>query len=180
MGVSAALAGSIVLFVLVFAAATLIGMMLFSFVSISSDFLDYYLKTLKSYKNEIHIVNSTITNILSSSPNVTIDIEIEISNVGPDPIWNFNQCDIFILYKDNITGTLQVLHGVYGIDWWVKEIKLTDNYTVSFDQHRIIDSGEIGVIEIIVKAPIDTSYPIKITFVSHYGSRVSKWIDLTG
>jgi len=180
LGVSVALAGSIILFILVFAATTLVGMMLLSFISISKDFLNNYLITIKSYKNEISIVNSTVIDIVSSDTNVTIDIEIEVLNTGPDPIWNFNQCDVFILYKDNTTGSLKVLHGKYGNDWWVKEIKLTDNYTVSFDQHRIIGDGEIGVIEIVVEAPIDTSYPIKITFVTHYGSRASKWIDLTG
>ena len=180
MGVSTALAGSIVLFVLVFVAVTLVGTMLYSFINISRNFLYYYLRTLRTYSNEIHIINSTITSIANSPGNVTITMEIEVFNEGPDPIWNFNQCDIFVTYKDNVTGTLKTVHREYGNDWWIREIRLTDNYTIPFNQHKIIDSGETGIIEIVIEAPIDTSYPVKVTFVSHYGSKASKWIDLKG
>lgn len=180
MGVSVTMAGSIVLFVLLFVTTTLVGITLYTFTTISRDFFNQYLKTIQLYRSEIRIVNSTVKNITYTDSGVKLNIVVEILNLGHDPIWDFNHCDIFLLYMDNNTNTLQTTYLYYGVNWWVTGIKLTENYTVPFTQHKIIDSGETGIIEIVVEAPIDTSHPVKITFVTHYGSRASKWISLTG
>lgn len=177
MGVSTTLAGTIVLYVLLIVGVSLIGALLYEVIDLAKEINQSYHITLRHYYNIIRILNVTIDSITWVGTNATVNMTIILKNSGEEPLWDFVHSDIFVTYMVNGTNELETIRLAYGSNWTVESVLLTESYSVQFSSHPLIDLGESGVIKASFTAPINTTYPIRIVFVSQYGTRSAVWVD---
>ncbi len=180
MGVSTTLAGTIVLYVLLIVGVSLIGTLLLEVIDLAKEINQSYHTTLRHYYNIVRILNVTIDSITWKDTDATVNMTIIVKNSGDDPLWDFAHSDIFVKYMENGTNKLETIRLAYGRDWIVESIILTGNYSVDFNNHPLIDLGESGVIKASFTAPINTTYPIRVVFVSQYGTRSAVWVSVGG
>ncbi len=143
-------------------------------------------KTLSSNAEKsvsrIKITNTTLISVVNTSPTlVNITLEIHLYNDGNLPLYDFNNSDLIIQYLDANNNTV-VKRLNYKQHWYIKEIMLTENYTISFDEKPIIDEGETAIIYAWFTMDytdyVSTNYPVKVVFSSQYGTTTSAWVDI--
>ena len=143
-------------------------------------------KTLSSNAEKsvsrIKITNTTLTSAVKISPTlVNITLKIYLYNNGNLPLYNFNSSDLIIQYLDANNNTI-VKRLNYKQHWYIKEIILTENYTVSFSEKPIIDEGETAVIYAWFTMDytdyISLTSPVRIVFSSQYGTTSAIWVDV--
>ncbi len=131
--------------------------------------------------SRIKITNTTLTNVNTSSTLVNITLKIYLYNDGNLPLYDFNSSDLIIQYLDANNNTV-VKRLNYKTHWYIKEIILTENYTVSFSEKPIIDEGETAVIYAWFTMDytdyVSLSSPIRIVFSSQYGTTTAAWVDI--
>ncbi len=178
MGVSTTMSGAIVLFLILFASVAVIGSMFYKIIDLAEQIKNDNALALRMIYDNVVIENYTIDSLKWRGSDLEVNMTIYVKNHGEDPLWDMNSTDIYVTYLENTTGNIRSIKLIYGKNWSVTAILLTKNYTVSFTQHPLIDQGETGIINLVFYAPINTTYPIKITFVSQYGSKASTWVLL--
>ena len=178
MGVSTTMSGAIVLFLILFASVAVIGSLFYKVIDLAKEIKSNNALALKMIYDQVSIVNYTVNQLKWVGSNLMVNMTIYVLNKGQDPLWNMNSTDIYVTYLENSTGNIRSIRLVYGVNWSVDSIILTGNYTVPFANHPLIDQGETGVINMVFYAPINTTYPIRVTFVSQYGSRSAMWVLL--
>jgi len=178
MGVSTTMSGAIVLFLILFASVAVIGSLFYKVIDLAEEIKSNNALALKMIYDQVSIVNYTVNQLKWIGSNLMVNMTIYVLNKGQDPLWNMNSTDIYVTYLENSTGNIRSVRLVYGVNWTVDSIILTGNYTVPFTKHPLIDQGETGVINMVFYAPINTTYPIRVTFVSQYGSRSAEWVQL--
>lgn len=178
MGVSTTMSGAIVLFLIMFASVAVIGSLFYKVIDLAEGFKNDNALALRMIYDRVAITNYTVNTLKWIGSNLMVNMTIFVENEGQDPIWNMNSTDIYVTYLENITGNIRSIRLAYGMNWSIPAIILTENFTVPFAKHPLIDQGETGIVNLVFYAPINTTYPIRITFVSQYGSKASIWVIL--
>ena len=178
MGVSTTMSGAIVLFLILFASVAVIGSLFYKVIDLAKEIKSNNALALKMIYDQVSIVNYTVNQLKWVGTNLVVNMTIYVLNKGQDPLWNMNSTDIYVTYLENGTGNIRSVRLIYSVNWTVDSIILTGNYSVPFTKHPLIDQGETGVINMVFYAPINTTYPIRVTFVSQYGSRSAVWVSL--
>ncbi len=178
MGVSTTMSGAIVLFLILFASVAVIGSMFYKVIDLAEEIKSNNALALKMIYDRVAITNYTINSLRWIGSELMVNMTILIENEGQDPIWDMNSTDIYITYLENTTGNIRSIRLIYGVNWSIPAIILTENFTIPFAKHPLIDQGETGIVDLVFYAPINTTYPIRITFVSQYGSKASTWVPL--
>ncbi len=178
MGVSTTMSGAIVLFLILFASIAVIGSMFDRVIDLAEEIKSNNALALKMIYDHIIITNYTINSLKWVGTNLMVNMTVLVENKGQDPLWDMNSTDIYITYLENTTGNIRSIRLVYGVNWSIPAIILTENFSIPFNKHPLIDQGETGIVNLVFYAPINTTYPIRITFVSQYGSKASTWVSL--
>ncbi len=132
--------------------------------------------------SRIKITNSTLISVVNTSPTlVNITLKIYLYNDGNLPLYDFNNSDLIIQYLDASNNTV-VKRLYYRQNWVIKEIILTENYTISFGEKPIIDEGETAVIYAWFTMDytdyVSLTSPIRVIFSSQYGTTTATWVDI--
>lgn len=178
VGVSTTLAGAIVLYVLLITGVSLIGALLYGVVDLAKEISQNYRMTIRYYCSIVKIQNVTIDSVTWIDTDATVNMTIVLNNPGEEPLWDFTHSDIFVTYLVNGSNKLETIRLTYGSNWTIESVLLTENYSVQFSSHPLIEQGESGVIKVSFTAPINMTHPIRIVFVSQYGSRAAVWVDV--
>jgi len=126
-----------------------------------------------SYKMSSRI---TIQQVNASYSGESLEVNLTVLNSGPYPIYKFEACDLIIEYFSS-SGSLKSLRPSYASDWTVERVLLVESYGVSFTEHPLIDTGEVGLIRAhATVGDLDAAKPLKVVFATHYGSRDSRWV----
>jgi len=127
-----------------------------------------------SYKMSSRI---TIQQVNASYSGKSLEVNLTVLNNGPYPIYKFEACDLIIEYFSS-SGSLKSLRLSYASDWTVERVLLVvESYGVSFTEHPLIDTGEVGLIRAhATVGDLDAAKPLKVVFATHYGSRDSRWV----
>lgn len=158
--------------VLLLVASIYFASMLTNAVSALADALRTYNDNLAKLNNKVKIVEAEAMIV----GNGVLHVFLMVENQGYDPIYRMNECDLILEYTSLDAGVVPAKLR-YGAEWWVESVIIAGDYTVSFDERRVIGGGEIGVIRAVFKAAdLDPSRPFKVVFVSQYGSRDYKWV----
>ncbi|MET1160491.1 MAG: hypothetical protein ABWW65_05970 [Thermoprotei archaeon] len=139
---------------------------------------DYIVET----STRVEIVNATVIQVVFiDNIMVNITLRIEVRNEGPLPLYDFNHTDILVVYKNSYNETISKML-VYGENWYIKQVFLTESYSIDFSAKPIIESNEIAIIEAwftMEKSDYDNlSEPVRLLFISQYGTRDSVWVDI--
>jgi len=161
-----------------FASVAVIGSLFYKVIDLAKEIKSNNALALKMIYDQVSIVNYTVNQLKWVGTNLVVNMTIYVLNKGQDPLWNMNSTDIYVTYLENGTGNIRSVRLIYSVNWTVDSIILTGNYSVPFTKHPLIDQGETGVINMVFYAPINTTYPIRVTFVSQYGSRSAVWVSL--
>ncbi|MEM1628912.1 MAG: hypothetical protein QXP02_02085 [Desulfurococcaceae archaeon] len=174
------LPGVAVTLTLMFIASMLIGMLIYSTTLLFTSIRNNADTILRSRLNRVLITNAelTITGIDENIGVYRVDIVIYVHNDGLEPIYDMDKCDLMIQYY-KVDGGVEVVRLIYGDNWYVDKIFLTDSYAVSFNSKNSIGPGETGVINgYFIVENIDVSRPVRVLFASHYGYTTSRWVSL--
>jgi len=118
----------------------------------------------------------TIQRAVANYSEGLLEVELEVLNSGPHPIYKLDACDLIIEYF-SASGPLKSLRLSYATDWVVERVFLVESYGVSFAEHPLIDAGEVGLIRAYTSIEdLDATRPLKVVFATHYGTRDSKWV----
>ncbi|GEM_PF-2070197 len=143
-------------------------------------------KTLSSNAEKsvsrIKITNTTLISVVNTTSTlVNITLKIYLYNDGNLPLYDFNSSDLIVQYLNASNNTV-VKRLSYKTHWYIKEIILTENHTVSFSEKPIIDEGETAVIYAWFTMDytdyVSLSSPIRIVFSSQYGTTTAAWVDI--
>lgn len=106
----------------------------------------------------------------------TLDLTILVENRGEDPIYLMDKCDLIVEYS-SVDSKVVARRLRYGDEWSIEYVIIAGNFSVPFEERRFVGSGEVGAIRAVFSASdIDLGKPFKVVFVSHYGTRGSKWV----
>ena len=111
--------------------------------------------------------------------NGLLELNITIFNNGPHPLYKFEACDLIVEYYST-SGSLKsvILH--YNLNWTVEKVILVENYSISFTEQPIINSGEAGLIKgLATIEDIDVEKPLRVVFTTQYGTADSKWVIIS-
>jgi len=128
-----------------------------------------------SYKRSTRV---TIRYANASYSDGSLEVELELLNNGPHPVYKLDACDLIIEYFST-SGSLKSLRLSYATDWIVERVLLVESYGVSFTEHPLIDTGEVGSIRASAAIEdLDAARPLKVVFATHYGTRDSRWVEV--
>lgn len=170
--------GIAAILILLVSSSLLVAMFVYSTTIIFDSFKGGADELVRSRLNRVEIRNATAIVMLMNDGKNVIKLVIYVFNDGVDPIFNVDACDLLIHYysKDGSTKTTRL---AYGKEWQISQIILAENHAVPFDFKRSIGPGETGVIEaLFIRVDLDISKPIKVIFVSQYGSTSIRWVSL--
>jgi len=133
--------------------------------------------------SRIKITNITLVSVenISYTPYVKVTLEIHLYNDGNLPLYDFASSDLIVQYFNIYNNTI-VKRLVYGQNWTIKEIILTENHTISFSEKPIVEEGETAVIYAWFTMNyidyVSLTSPIRIVFSSQYGTTTAAWVDI--
>lgn len=143
-------------------------------ISALADALRAHSENMAKLYNKVEIVDARV-NAYDNSTGV-LDLTLLVKNIGEDPVYLMDKCDLIVEYSTAGSGVV-VRRLTYGAEWFVEYVSIAGNYSVPFSERRLIGGGEVGVIRAVFTAgSIDLNKPFKVIFVSHYGTKGSRWV----
>jgi len=164
-----------------FTAVIVLFIVTLSIIGIISMSLSVAINTLRenyeiSYKR---LSSITIRQVNVNYSSGLLELNITIFNNGPHPIYKFEACDLIVEYYST-SGLLKSIILRYNLNWTIERVILVENYSVSFTEHPIINSGEAGLIRgLATIEDIDVEKPLRVVFTTQYGAVDSKWVIIS-